>query len=89
MFGKSSFINKIKKKTSAKVGNKPGVTLQKQWIKLNDKIEGNSIDKEDDAEEIEETKKIGHNEESNIIDISAEDVSDNSNKIHIRKIDDN
>lgn len=39
MFGKSSFINKISKKTSAKVGNKPGVTLQKQWIKLNDKIE--------------------------------------------------
>ncbi len=43
--------------------------------KLNDKIEGKSIYKEDDAEEIEETKKIEHNEKSNIIDISAEDVS--------------
>ena len=37
--GKSSFINRISKKTSAGVGNKPGVTKQKQWIRINDKIE--------------------------------------------------
>lgn len=37
--GKSSFINRIAKKVSANVGNKPGVTKQKQWIRINDKIE--------------------------------------------------
>ncbi len=37
--GKSSFINRISKKTSAQVGNKPGVTRQKQWIKVEDNIE--------------------------------------------------
>lgn len=37
--GKSSFINRIAKKTSAEVGNKPGVTRQKQWIRVNDNIE--------------------------------------------------
>lgn len=37
--GKSSFINRISKKTSAGVGNRPGVTKQKQWIRINDKIE--------------------------------------------------
>ena len=37
--GKSSFINRIAKKTSAIVGNKPGVTKQKQWIRINDQIE--------------------------------------------------
>lgn len=37
--GKSSFINRISKKTSAGVGNKPGVTRQKQWIRLKDNIE--------------------------------------------------
>ena len=37
--GKSSFINRITKKTSAEVGNKPGVTKQKQWIRINDEIE--------------------------------------------------
>ena len=37
--GKSSFINRIAKKTSAEVGNKPVVTKQKQWIIINDKIE--------------------------------------------------
>ena len=37
--GKSSFINRISKKTSAEVGNKPGVTKQKHWIRINDKIE--------------------------------------------------
>lgn len=34
--GKSSFINRISKKTSAKVGNKPGVTRQKQWIRVDE-----------------------------------------------------
>lgn len=37
--GKSSFINRISKKTPAEVGNKPGVTKQKQWIRINEKIE--------------------------------------------------
>lgn len=37
--GKSSFINRISKRTTAMVGNKPGVTKQKQWIHINDKIE--------------------------------------------------
>lgn len=37
--GKSSFINKISKRTTAGVGNKPGFTKQKQWIRINDKIE--------------------------------------------------
>ena len=37
--GKSSFINRIAKKTSAEVGNKPGVTKQKQCIRINEKIE--------------------------------------------------
>lgn len=37
--GKSSFINRIAKRSTAGVGNKPGVTKQKQWIRINDKIE--------------------------------------------------
>lgn len=37
--GKSSFINRITKKTSAQVGNKPGVTRQKQWVRVNQNIE--------------------------------------------------
>lgn len=37
--GKSSFINRISKKTSAAVGNKPGVTKQKQWIRIANNIE--------------------------------------------------
>lgn len=37
--GKSSFINRITKKVSANVGNKPGVTRQKQWVRVNEKIE--------------------------------------------------
>ena len=37
--GKSSLINRISKKASANVGNKPGITKQKQWIRINDKIE--------------------------------------------------
>ena len=37
--GKSSFINRISKRTTAGVGNKPGVTKQKQWIRINEKVE--------------------------------------------------
>lgn len=37
--GKSSFINRIAKRNSAEVGNKPGVTRQKQWIHINNEIE--------------------------------------------------
>lgn len=37
--GKSSFINRIAKKNSAEVGNKPGVTRSKQWIRINDRVE--------------------------------------------------
>ena len=37
--GKSSFINRIAKKNSLIVGNKPGVTRAKQWIRVSDKIE--------------------------------------------------
>lgn len=37
--GKSSFINRITKRNSAEVGNKPGVTRQKQWIRINDEVE--------------------------------------------------
>ena len=37
--GKSSLINRISKKISANVGNKPGVTKQKQWIRINEKVE--------------------------------------------------
>ncbi len=37
--GKSSFINRISKKKTAGVGNKPGVTKQKQWIRVNEKVE--------------------------------------------------
>lgn len=37
--GKSSFINRITKKNSAQVGNRPGVTRQKQWIRINENIE--------------------------------------------------
>jgi ribosome biogenesis GTPase A len=37
--GKSTFINKIVGKGSAKTGNKPGVTRGKQWIKLKNDLE--------------------------------------------------
>lgn len=32
--GKSSFINRIAKKVAMEVGNRPGVTRQKQWIRI-------------------------------------------------------
>ena len=37
--GKSSIINKLNKKNIAQVGNRPGVTKQKQWIRLQDGID--------------------------------------------------
>ena len=37
--GKSSFINKVAKRNVANVGNKPGVTRTKQWIRTNLGIE--------------------------------------------------
>lgn len=37
--GKSSFINRMAKNAIAKVGNRPGVTKNKQWIKTKDGIE--------------------------------------------------
>ena len=37
--GKSSFINRVSKTNRLEVGNKPGVTKKKQWIRINDKIE--------------------------------------------------
>ena len=37
--GKSSFIYRASKKVAAQVGNKPGVTRQKQWIRLEEGIE--------------------------------------------------
>lgn len=37
--GKSSFINKISNKSSAKTGDLPGVTRSKQWIKVNKEFE--------------------------------------------------
>lgn len=37
--GKSTFINSYAKKACTKVGNRPGVTKGKQWIKLNKNVE--------------------------------------------------
>lgn len=37
--GKSTFINKLVGKSSAKTGNKPGVTKGKQWLKVKSEIE--------------------------------------------------
>ncbi|MDF2866314.1 MAG: ylqF [Clostridia bacterium] len=37
--GKSTIINKISKKNTASVGNKPGVTVRKQWIRVGENIE--------------------------------------------------
>lgn len=37
--GKSTFINSYSKKACAKVGNKPGVTKGKQWIKISKNVE--------------------------------------------------
>lgn len=37
--GKSSFINRISNKGAMEVGNKPGVTKRKQWIRLSNNIE--------------------------------------------------
>lgn len=37
--GKSSFINRMINKKSAEVGNKPGVTKKKQWIRISNNVE--------------------------------------------------
>lgn len=37
--GKSSFINKVANKNTALVGNKPGVTRTRQWIRTNSGVE--------------------------------------------------
>ncbi len=37
--GKSTIINKISGKNSANVGNKPGVTVKKQWIRVDNNID--------------------------------------------------
>lgn len=37
--GKSSFINRMINKKSAEVGNRPGVTRQKQWLRISSNIE--------------------------------------------------
>lgn len=37
--GKSTFINSLSKKNIVKVENRPGVTKQKQWIRINEQIE--------------------------------------------------
>ena len=37
--GKSSFINRIAKKTALQVENRPGVTQKNQWIRINENIE--------------------------------------------------
>jgi len=37
--GKSTFINSYSKKSCAKVGNKPGVTKGKQWIRISKQVE--------------------------------------------------
>lgn len=37
--GKSTFINNIAKRKSAKIGDRPGVTKQVQWIKTNNDLE--------------------------------------------------
>jgi len=37
--GKSSFINKLAKRAGAKVGDRPGVTRGRQWIKIDSSLE--------------------------------------------------
>jgi ribosome biogenesis GTPase A len=37
--GKSSLINRLSGRTSAKTGNKPGVTMGRQWIKIGGSLE--------------------------------------------------
>lgn len=37
--GKSSYINRVAKKVSVVVANRPGVTRAKQWIRINERVE--------------------------------------------------
>lgn len=39
MYGKSSLINRLSNKNSQTVGNKPGVTVKKQWVRIGNNIE--------------------------------------------------
>lgn len=39
MYGKSSLINRLSNKNRQVVGNKPGVTTKKQWIRIGNNIE--------------------------------------------------
>lgn len=39
MYGKSSLINRLSNKNRQIVGNKPGVTTKKQWIRIGNNIE--------------------------------------------------
>lgn len=39
MYGKSSIINRLSSKNKQVVGNKPGVTVKKQWIRISNNIE--------------------------------------------------
>ena len=37
--GKSTFINNVAQRKGARVGNRPGVTQTKQWIKTNSNLQ--------------------------------------------------
>ena len=67
--GKSTFINSLSKKNVVKVENRPGVTRQKQWIKINEQIElmdtpgmlWPKLDNETVQRNLAFTKSIGQN----------------------------
>ena len=46
--GKSTFINSYAKKSCTKVGNKPGVTKGKQWIRIGKDVELSDYDKKNE-----------------------------------------
>lgn len=39
MYGKSSLINRLANRNTQIVGNKPGVTVKKQWVRIGNNIE--------------------------------------------------
>ena len=67
--GKSTIINSLSGKKTAKVENRPGVTIQKQWIRINDTIQlmdtpgmlWPKFDNEDIAMHLAFTNSIGQN----------------------------
>lgn len=67
--GKSTFINSLSKKNVVRAENRPGVTKQKQWIKINDEIElmdtpgmlWPKLDNETIQKNLAFTKSIGQN----------------------------